>query len=62
MVYGRFRAFNSTFYQLGEMRFDIWVDGLFTESVDGGLQNPKLHNISNLNVPFTNWAVLRPDL
>ncbi|MFN8252778.1 MAG: RagB/SusD family nutrient uptake outer membrane protein [Ferruginibacter sp.] len=55
-VYGRFRAFNSTFYQLGEMRSDIWVDGLFTESVDGGLQNLYRHNISNLNVPFTNWA------
>lgn len=55
-VYGRFRAFNSTFYQLGEMRSDIWVDGLFTESVDGGLQNLYRHNISNLNVPFANWA------
>lgn len=55
-VYGRFRAFNATFFQLGEMRSDIWVDGLFTESVDGGLQNQYRHNISNLNVPFTNWA------
>ncbi|TXJ23551.1 MAG: RagB/SusD family nutrient uptake outer membrane protein [Chitinophagaceae bacterium] len=55
-VYGRFRAYNSTFYQLGEMRSDIWVDGLFTESVDGGLQNLYRHNISNVNVPFTNWG------
>lgn len=55
-VYGRFRAFDATFFQLGEMRSDIWVDGLFTESVDGGLQNQYRHNISNLNVPFTNWA------
>lgn len=55
-VYGRFRAFDATFFQLGEMRSDIWVDGLFTESVDGGLQNLYRHNISNLNVPFTNWA------
>lgn len=55
-VYGRFRAFDATFYQLGEMRSDIWVDGLFTESVDGGLQNQYRHNISNLNVPFGNWA------
>ncbi len=55
-VYGRFRAFDATFYQLGEMRSDIWVDGLFTESVDGGLQNQYRHIISNLNVPFTNWA------
>ncbi len=55
-VYGLFRSYNATFYQLGEMRSDIWVDGLFTESVDGGLQNLYRHNISNLNVPFTNWA------
>ena len=55
-LYGRFRALNATFYQLGEMRSDIWVDGLFTESVDGGLQNLYRHNISTLNVPFTNWG------
>ncbi len=55
-VYGRFRAYDATFFQLGEMRSDIWVDGLFTESVDGGLQDQYRHNISNLNVPFTNWA------
>lgn len=55
-VYGLFRTYNATFYQLGEMRSDIWVDGLFTESVDGGLQNLYRHNISTLNVPFTNWA------
>ncbi|HSK14313.1 MAG TPA: hypothetical protein VK907_13925, partial [Phnomibacter sp.] len=28
-AYGRFRAYNGTFFQLGEMRSDIWVDGLF---------------------------------
>lgn len=55
-AYGRFRAFDATFFQLGEMRSDIWVDGLFTESVDGGLQNLYRHNISNLNVPFSNWG------
>jgi hypothetical protein len=55
-IYGRFRAYNSTFFQLGEMRSDIWVDGLFTESVEGGFQNLYRHNISRLNVPFTDWA------
>lgn len=55
-AYGLFRSYNSTFYQLGEMRSDIWVDGLFTESVEGGFQNLYRHNISTLNVPFTNWA------
>lgn len=57
-VYGRFRAYNSTFYQLGEMRSDLWVDGLFTESVDGGFQNLYRHNISSLNVPFGDWGGL----
>ncbi len=55
-LYGRFRASNATLFQLGEMRSDIWTDGLFTESVDGGLQNLYRHNISTLNVPFTNWG------
>jgi starch-binding outer membrane protein, SusD/RagB family len=55
-VYGLFRSYTGTFFQLGEMRSDLWVDGLFTESVDGGLQNLYRHNISTLNVPFGNWA------
>lgn len=55
-VYGLFRNYNATLFQLGEMRSEIWVDGLFTESVDGTLQNLYRHNISNLNVPFTSWA------
>lgn len=55
-IYGRFRAHTGTFFQLGEMRSDIWTDGLFTESVEGGLQNLYRHNISTLNVPFTNWG------
>ena len=55
-AYSLFRTYNSTFYQLGEMRSEIWTDGLFTESVDGGLQNLYRHNISALNVPFGNWG------
>lgn len=57
-IYSRFRAYNNTFFQLGEMRSDIWVDGLFTESVDGGFQNLYRHNISSLNVPFGDWGGL----
>jgi hypothetical protein len=55
-VYARFKAYNSTLFQLGEMRSDIWVDGLFTESADGGLKNLYTHNISATNVPFSSWA------
>ena len=55
-AYARFRAYNGTFHQLGEMRSELWADGLFTESVDAGLQNLYRHNISTLNVPFTDWG------
>ncbi len=55
-LYGQFRGFTGTFFQLGEMRSDIWEDGLFTESVEAGFQNQYRHNISYLNVPFANWA------
>ena len=55
-AYSLFRSSNSTFYQLGEMRSEIWTDGLFTESADAGLQNLNRHNISALNVPFGNWG------
>lgn len=55
-IYGRVRVYAGTFFQLGEMRSEIWTDGLFTESVEGGLQNLYRHNISSLNVPFGNWA------
>lgn len=55
-VYARFRAYNSTLFQLGEMRSEIWTDGLFTESADGGYQQLYDQNISALNAPFGNWA------
>lgn len=55
-MYSLFRSYNSAFFQLGEMRSELWADGLFTESADGGLQNLSRQNISALNVPFSNWA------
>ncbi|MGE5521359.1 MAG: RagB/SusD family nutrient uptake outer membrane protein [Candidatus Dadabacteria bacterium] len=57
-MYGLFRSYTGTFFQLGEMRSELWADGLFTESADGGLQNLSRQNISALNVPFSNWAGL----
>ena len=55
-VYARLRSFNSTLFNLGEMRSDIWADGLFTESADPTSQQLYTQNISALNVPYTNWA------
>jgi hypothetical protein len=55
-VYSSFRNYHGTFFQLGEMRSEIWADGLFTESEDGGLRNYYAHNISANVVPAGNWA------
>ncbi|NCI45405.1 RagB/SusD family nutrient uptake outer membrane protein [Sediminibacterium soli] len=55
-LYSLMRSNNATLFQLGEMRSEIWTDGLFTESADAGLQNLSRHNISALNVPFANWG------
>lgn len=55
-VYGSFRSYHGTLFSLGEMRSEIWADGLFTESEDGGARNYYTHNIDVNNVPATNWA------
>lgn len=57
-VYARLRSYNSTLFNLGEIRSDIWADGLFTESADPVSQQLYTHNISALNVPYANWAGL----
>src|SRR5574338_69677 len=57
-VYARLRAYNATLFNLGEMRSDIWADGVFTESADPTSQQLYTHNISALNVPYSNWAGL----
>lgn len=55
-VYASLRTYHSTLVNLGEMRSDLWADGLFTESEDTGLKQYWSHNISRNNVPATNWA------
>lgn len=55
-VYADFRSYTGTFFALGEMRSEIWTDGLFTESLDGGYQQLYDQNISALNAPYGNWA------
>jgi hypothetical protein len=57
-VYTSLRNYQATLFQLGEMRSDLWADGLYTESEDGTLKQLWSHNISANNVPFTNWAGL----
>jgi hypothetical protein len=55
-VYASFRGYQSTLFILGEMRSDIWADGIFTESEDGGLKQYWSHNISQANAPAGSWA------
>ena len=55
-VYASMRNYQSALVNLGEMRSDLWADGLFTESEDGGLKQYWSHNISATNVPAGNWA------
>lgn len=55
-VYSSFRGFNGTLFTLGEMRSDIWADGLFTESEDPGAKQYNTHNIVASNAPAGNWA------
>ena len=55
-VYAQLRTYNSTLFVLGEMRSEIWTDGLFTESLDGTYSQMYDHNISALNVPYGNWG------
>ena len=55
-VYAQLRSYNSTLFVLGEMRSEIWTDGLFTESLDGGYQQMYDQNINALSVPYTNWG------
>jgi hypothetical protein len=57
-VYASFRTYQSTFFILGEMRSELWADGIFTESEDAGLKQYWSHNISQANAPAANWAGL----
>jgi hypothetical protein len=57
-VYASLRSYQSTLFILGEMRSDLWADGVFTESEDAGLKQYWSHNISQANAPGANWAGL----
>lgn len=57
-VYTRLRANNTNLFNMGEMRSDIWTDGIFAESADGAAQQLYTHNINVNNVPFSNWGNL----
>lgn len=55
-VYTTFRGFHSTLFTFGEMRSEIWADGLFTESEDAAPKQYYTHNLLASNAPAGNWA------
>lgn len=55
-IYADFRNYNNALFVLGEMRSEIWTDGLFTESGDPNYSIYYNHNISALNAPAGDWA------
>lgn len=55
-VYASLRGYHSTLANLGEMRSDLWADGLFTETEDPLPKQLWSHNISATNVPLDNWG------
>lgn len=57
-VYTSVRGSAATFYDLGEMRSEIWADGLFTEAASATYKQLYTQNISALNAPLNNWGNL----
>lgn len=55
-VYAELRTYTGVLFQLGEMRSEIWTDGIYTESADPTYANLYDQNIGALNVPEANWA------
>jgi len=55
-LYSSFRTYNEVLFELGEMRSQLWADGLFLESADAGLRNYYTHNYDAENVVASNWA------
>jgi hypothetical protein len=57
-VYDRFRNANLTLFELGELRSEIWCDGLYTEAGNTTYLPLTQQNITALNVPVSNWGGL----
>jgi hypothetical protein len=55
-VYTSLRQLNGNLFLMGEMRSDLWTDGIFAQSADPTCVQLYDQNISALNVPLTNWG------
>lgn len=57
-VYTSFRGSAANFFNLGEMRSELWADGIYTEAANSTYLQLWTQNISALKAPLTNWANL----
>ncbi|ERJ57972.1 RagB/SusD family nutrient uptake outer membrane protein [Sphingobacterium paucimobilis] len=55
-LYGSFRTYNKVLLELGEMRSQLWADGLFLENADADLRRYYTHNYDAENVSASNWG------
>lgn len=55
-VYASLRGYQSTLFSLGEMRSEIWANGLFTESEDPAFRQFWGHDFNPANAPLNNWG------
>ena len=55
-VYASMRSYHATLLNLGEMRSDLWADGLFNETEDGTTKQLWSHDISATNAPVGSWG------
>lgn len=55
-VYASLRGYQSTLFTLGEMRSEIWANGLFTESEEPTFRQFWGQDFNAANAPFNNWG------
>jgi starch-binding outer membrane protein, SusD/RagB family len=55
-VYNTFRGYQGTLFALGEMRSEIWANGLFTETEEPTFRQYWAQDFSQANAPAGNWA------
>lgn len=55
-LYSSFRTYTKPLLELGEMRSQLWADGLFLENADADLRRYYTHNYDEENVVASNWA------
>ena len=55
-VYVSLRGYQYALFTLGEMRSEIWANGVFTESEDGTFRQFWAQDFNEATAPFNNWG------